>query len=383
MGLQKDRTRIHVRGLGNLYLRELEPSEAADFSSAGYIKGTTIEDVYEMEDITPETGERTDRLEKSHTADLQTNLEQSSLEEIELIKLASGKVYAARYFGLTGTGRFQYFNFDLAKVDPNLKLPFAPGERLLPFRFDAFKQDLDYDVPVWFALETNGLVRIENLMLWVEPRALLNTATTKILDLAGFYRHGDLSGSGLWLAGSTPLACLRFDGTDDTVDFGDILDDDASGDFVIECWLRIQGANGTQQEVLSKKAVYSDDTDGFAIVRASDNTLAFKISDAAASATISSSSTVLINTWKHCAIAVDRNGGATWYINGAAAGSGSVAAVGNGTNGTHLLLAACGANFGQVDLGGVRLYRFAAGGLPSWASVVVNHYNAEKGFYGL
>lgn len=178
---------------------------------------------------------------------------------------------------------------------------------------------------------------------------------------------------------------LIFDGINDDVAFGDILDDDGVGDFLIEVWVRIQGADASLQEILAKKNLSMDISAGFAIFRATTNIIQFRIADGTNTAVVGTASSVLLNVWKHFAIAVDRNGNATPYLNGVADGApGSVAAVGSAANALNLFLGRDQTNFGQVDVGAARIYRFGAGGLPSnVAAIILEHFNAEKAEFGL
>jgi hypothetical protein len=182
---------------------------------------------------------------------------------------------------------------------------------------------------------------------------------------------------------------LRFDGVNDKVDFGDVLNMDATADFLFEMWVRVTDSDGNLVEFMGKKATYSDNTDGWTIYRSTSpaNTLVFRLSDGASTAPISGGTTVLQNAWHHIAIAIDRNGNGTWYVDGAASGTpASVAAIGDPTNSDSFVIGKCatGSGYGQFDGGAVRVYNFGAGGLPSdIATIIANHYNAEKAKYGI
>jgi hypothetical protein len=99
MALLKSRPRIYVRGLGNLYLREKEPSVGTEFSDVGYLEGTNPEDARETEDLIAETGQLVDIVEKSDNFSLSSVLMQTGIDEIDLARTGAAKVYAARYFG--------------------------------------------------------------------------------------------------------------------------------------------------------------------------------------------------------------------------------------------------------------------------------------------
>jgi len=118
--------------------------------------------------------------------------------------------------------------------------------------------------------------------------------------------------------------------------------------------------------------------------KATDDTMIFTIGDGDSNVDVASAATVL-TAWKHVAAVVDRNGNAQMYINGVASGSAeSVAGQTTGTNSDNLYLGRDGTAFGQVDIGDVRVYRWAAAGLPSTiAAEMLAHYNAEHERYGL
>jgi len=188
----------------------------------------------------------------------------------------------------------------------------------------------------------------------------------------------------IWQQG-TPAEFLRFDGTNDELNFGDVLDDDASADFVIECWVRVQGADASLQEIFAKKSAYGDNTAGYALVRTTGNKIAFKVAGGASNAEVVTSASLLQNVWKHVAVTIDRNGNMQTYLNGVADGTPvSVSAIPTAQNALNLYAGRDGTNYGQVDTGDVRVFTFGAGGLPSdIATTLLDHYNAEKSFYGL
>jgi hypothetical protein len=149
---------------------------------------------------------------------------------------------------------------------------------------------------------------------------------------------------------------------------------------------RVVAADGTQQEVLAKKNLLSDDNAGWGIFRSTGNVLTFKFSDGSApSYTPANTTTSLQNVWRHFAVTVDRNGYATTYLNGVADGTPvDISGLTSGANAVSLYLGRDGTNFGQVDLGGVRIYRFAAGALPSnAATIIANNFAAERALFGI
>jgi hypothetical protein len=287
---------------------------------------------------------------------------------------------------MVDSGIWQYFLLNDVRLKSGSPLEFKTGERGIPLEMVALKDtSLAYDLPEWIVVEAARKIEVEGLKFWLEPRIGLNYALAQILDISGFGAHGTISSAyaTMWQAG-TPAYFLRFDGTDDYVTCGDVLDDDGSGDFCVELWLRVQGADGTLQEVLSKRAGMTNEA-GFHLVRNTSNVIEFEIGSGSAAAQAVSTGTVLQNVWKHVAVTVDRNGNAQVYLNGAANGSpAAVSAIGSGTNAVDLYLARLATAYGQVDIGGVRVYRWTAGGLPTTiATTLARHFTGERTYYGV
>jgi len=390
MGLQRDRTRFWPHGLGTVEFRQVTPTPDTDHSDIGYIDESTIEDLYELEKRFDETGSLTDVLEKNRAVAVRTKLMQVGLDEINLIKNSKGMRFSLRYRGINKeNGRFQYNAFDQVILNRSLAREFKTGPQTIPF--EAFAIDLSdiigIDDPVGYVYESAGLIRTAGLQVWLDARLGYGKATSKALEISGFARHGTLNSdyATIWQTGSNPDRFLRLDGSNDEVNLGNVLNDDASGDFIIEIWFAPKAANGTQEELLSKKTLVTGNTAGFAVYRTTGNLMAFCIGSGTANALATTSGTALQNVNKHFAVTVDRNGNAQTYLNGAADGSPvSVAAIGTGTNALNLYLGRDGTNFGQYDVTVLRIYRYLTGGLPAdAATMIANHYNAEKAFFGL
>lgn len=390
MGVLRDRTRFWSHGLGVMELREISPTPGTDHSDIGYLEESTIEDISELEKRFDERGSLTDVLEKTRTAAVRTKLMQVGIDEINLIKNSAAKRYSLRYHGVNkDSGKFQYNAFDKVVLNRSLAREYKTGPQGIPL--EAFvidlSDDLGIDDPLGYVYESAGQIRTAGLQLWMDARLGYGNALAKILEISGFARHGTLSAdyATIWQTGTNPDRFLRFDGANDEVNFGNVLNDDASGDFIIEIWLQMKAANGTLEEILSKKSLVSGNTAGFAVYRTTGNLMAFCLGSGTANALATTSATVLQNVNKHFAVTVDRNGNAQTYLNGAADGNPvSVAAIGTGTNALYLYLGRDGTNFGQYDVTVLRMYRYAAGNLPAnAATMIANHYNAEKAFFGL
>ena len=389
MGLLRDRTRFWPHGLGTVELRQVSPTPDVDHTDIGYIDESTIEDLYEIEKRFDETGSMTNVLEKSRAVAVRTKLLQVGIDEMNLIKNSKGMKFSLRYRGVSKeTGRFQYNAFDQVVLNRSLAREFKTGPQSIPL--EAFAIDLSDVIgiadPVGYVYESAGQIRTAGLQLWLDARLGYGNTTAKALEISGFARHGTLNNPvNIWQVGGTPSMFLRLNGSTDEVNFGNILDDDNSGDFIIEVWFAPKGSNGVQEELLVKKSLVSDNTAGWAVYRTSGNLMAFRIGSGAGSAVATTSGTVLQNTNKHFAVTVDRNGNAQTYLNGAADGSPvSVAAIGTGSNALNVFLGHDGTNYGQYDVTVLRIYRYLTGGLPAdAATMIANHYNAERAYFGL
>jgi len=385
MALEKNRQRILAKGIGNLEIRELEPSSAAAFSNVGYIKSSVVTDEFNMTDVQDETGNVAQSLPQARKVTGEHQLMQSSAEEVAALTGAAEKIHVVRYSGVSNANRFQYFMFPSVRITPGFTLNYEAGERLLPLRYTSLvDSSLGYDVPPYVMIEADREIRTADLQLFVDPKYDFNAATAKLLDLSGFGRHGTVSPAGdvatIW--GQADI--LRFDGTDDAVAFGDVCNLDADDDFFLELWLRVVAANASAQEILAKKSATGTSA-GYALIRTSGNKIQAELGDGTDHPTITSSSDVLQNVWTHVALAGNRAGNAQLYINGAADGSAvDISSVGDMTNAVDLTIAKLSTAYGQIDTGALRLYNFGASGLPSdIATIAARHYNAEKSHYGL
>lgn len=387
MSLGKDRSRINVKGLGNLEIREREPVDAADFDDVGRLQGTDFADESTVVEVVDEQGNLVDALESERKGSIKSALLQSSIEEWNIMRNSLGKYYAARYFGLSRPEIFHYICIEEAKIIPTITKSFKPGLQPLPLEIKMLAQtELSYDVPLYHFAETKGLIKTKKLRLWLTPRHGVGVGTAKLMDVSGYARHGDITAdfASIFIADTNPAYILRFDGTNDDVSLGDTLDVLATDDFAIELWLRVKGADATQQEVLSKKSADADEA-GFRIIRTSANKIEAKLSDGVDSASIITAASVLQNVWKHVMLIANRAGNAQLYLNGVADGAAvDITSVGDMSNTVAFYLARLAAAYGQVDIGDVRFYNWGATGIPSNAATFpALHFAAEKGYYGL
>lgn len=388
MALGRNRQRIFVRGLGHFELIEKEPTAATVPSSAGWIKSATYRDIPDMQDVKSDTGYLINSLRKGQEVSIEAALEQTSIEEINLIRNASAKIYAARYRGkIPDRSVFQYFCIEAGVITSLVELPFEVNERLLPIKVRALNQsDITYVVPLSYVFEAADDIDTAEMDCWLTPRQALNTGTTKILDISGFGKHGTLNATTLWqtLLSHATEKFIRFDGTDDYITLGDQLDIIDSQSWGIAFWIDVKGADGALQEILSKKSADAHE-DGYRIVRNTSNKIEVKISDGAASVTATGATSLITTSgWKHVAFIVDRaNTAAQIYLNGVADGSPVNAnTLASSLNAEDLLIGRFAGGYGQFDLGGLMHWQFESGTALTAAKVLAL-YNAEKAAFGL
>ncbi|MBE3141476.1 MAG: LamG domain-containing protein [Thermoplasmata archaeon] len=393
MSNQLDRTRFGTKGLGTLEVSEVTPTPA-DFVPLGVLaeEGSEVDHTAEELLQHDEDGKLWDVQDGKESDVFNTKLAQVGIDEVDIIKDSGGKTHALRYHGtINEYGRFQYFCMELGRIVPHIAASWKPQKQNLPFSFLAMKQDAStFDTPIQYKCEADKRLYLDGLQLWLEARLGLNVETTRILDISGHARHAILyplvNCADIWQQG-TPANFLRFNGSDQYASLGDVLDDDGTSDFTIEVWAKTPAADGGVVEILGKKNLVSDHSAGFAMRRETNNTISFKISDGDESTTVVSAATLLQNVWKHIAITIDRSAWGQMYINGVASGAAeSVAALeAAALNALPFYIGAInGTEFGQVDIGNVRLRKWAAGGLPSdIVTQLLSHYNAEKSYHGL
>ena len=394
MGLGRDRTRQAVRGLGLLELRQVTPTPDTDLVDIGIldVAGSDFNEQVQMVERKDENGNLTDVLESGRGTLLTSNLAQVGIDEMNLIRNSRGVLYQLRYSGQSHTsGLFQCFAMEQAKLDPSLTKAYKPQAQTLPFKAFVLHQEDDasgFSIPDYYLDQVNGPIVVRNMRLSVSPDwmygqpASANLSTAKLYDLSSWANHGALSG-GFTLASTY----ARFNGTSGFCSFGDVLDDDGVSDFGISIWLRIQAANGTEVDgILAKKTSPSSGA-GLEIYRSSGNVLKFVIYDGSILATLTGTTLVLQNVWNHLFIAVDRNGSAQMYLNGAAEGSAaSVSAIESVANALSLQIGKDNTSFGQVDVGRYWHWIFGANKIEtsvSGAAIAAQVFAAERGIYGV
>jgi hypothetical protein len=216
----------------------------------------------------------------------------------------------------------------------------------------------------------------------------LNTTTAIALDSSGWRQHSTISSdfSSIWQSGTTPEYFWRFDGSNDRIQCGNILDMNATDCILFSMWVRPQAADAAALVFAAKKSTVATGANaGYALGRNTSNQLVFYISDGATQHAPVSAATLLQNVWKHVAVSVNRAGSLQTYVNGVASGTPVVMTTGSAVNALQHTIGANanGAEFSQVDVGGDMFYNFGATMPSDIATIVSNLYAAEKAGYGL
>lgn len=389
MALQYKRSRIFVKGLGSFQLRETDPSAATEFSDVGALRDMTINDVYEMIDVVSDGGRLLNYLPQSQKVSGVVNLWQTTKDEIDVPRNAEQKLYAIRYGGMASSTTFQMWSFPECRLSPGVSLEYKPGERVLPISFAALNQaELGYDLDESYLVERPGEMRMSNLHLWVDARNNVKPETQYVIDVSGFERHGTTmptaDATTIWVTAADPYYFL-LNGSTQYLTFGDVLDDDATSDWLIEAWVYFSGDATADRNAISKKSATGNSA-GWRVYRTSTNRYAAFEHGDGDSAVVATGPAVAISdsTWALISVAIDRNGNVTVYRNGTAGTPVSIASQTTGLNAVDLYVGRIGSTYTAMRAGGIRLYNFGAGGLPSdVATIITNHYNAEKAYYGL
>lgn len=385
MGLQVSRKRLSVRGLGGLDLRMIDPTVWPAYLSVGWHESSKLEYLATMEELEDETGVLVDVLRKNIKTHFTSQLMQTSIDEIALIRDAGDSVFNVRFYGQPNPTTWQYYCLEQAKIAVKIPLDFKVGKRLLPLELYAMDASNAYgfSVPPFFLSERSQALSVLGLQFWFDPRDMLDVGTVYLIDVSGFQNHGTLAAAGSWQA-SGLVEFLRFNGSSDFADFGAGVALDNVNDALLEAWVRVQVANGNVVTFIGKKGDTTNGA-GWLLGRDASNRAIFTIADGGANVSVVSTATLLQNAWHHVACQVDRNGNGQMYVDGAVSGAAvSVAAIGASTGTSTFRFARTGSTYYQTDLGGVRVALYGAGGIPAnIATIVANHFAAERGYYGV
>ena len=124
MAVSRDRTRQNAKGGGLLQLRQISPNASNTFLDVGYLGGTDLDDKHETIDAKDETGIYVDLLDGGQVAQIKSVLMQSSIDEINLVKTASGLYFELYYKVNLNNGRIQEINAAICKITPGVTLAY-------------------------------------------------------------------------------------------------------------------------------------------------------------------------------------------------------------------------------------------------------------------
>jgi hypothetical protein len=139
MALQKDRTRLNVKGGGLLKIRQLTSGGAeTTMLDVGYLDETTFTIEGDFTVSQSEDGQVVEALTSGEVVKIKSVLKQSTKDEIDVIATAEGKYFHAYYYCVLGNGNYQEIYIALCKINPNLSLEYKRGtERKVPIEIVA------------------------------------------------------------------------------------------------------------------------------------------------------------------------------------------------------------------------------------------------------
>lgn len=125
MALGKDRSRINVRGGGDILIRELKPTPVDAFTNLGIVEKFEIIPDLGMMEIPDAEGNLLDWLSGLKKFGVNITLAQSSKEEIDFVNNAGGKYFDVLYNVPMEDTTTQQFSICLLKIAPGTPLTFA------------------------------------------------------------------------------------------------------------------------------------------------------------------------------------------------------------------------------------------------------------------
>lgn len=157
--------------------------------------------------------------------------------------------------------------------------------------------------------------------------------------LVGWWRMGDAAGNDAPCTGMSqsrksgdapglgPFSthCLNFDGNDDRVDMGNVLDKLRTDAFSISAWIKWDVNNGAEQTIVAKRTSTASAGYSFIVNGLNDVGLGFRFTDGAAGEILvyaaegRNQGVVLPNVWTHVVVTYDGSStaaGVTFYANG-------------------------------------------------------------------
>lgn len=125
MALGLDRRRINVKGGGQLFVREIDPTPAASLSSVGFIDSDNFIDEHSIVESVDSKGDFIDAKSGARKVTIKSVLKQTSKDEIDLMtSLALGRYYEAYYVVQLNNGSYQEFVAPVCRIIPGVNLEF-------------------------------------------------------------------------------------------------------------------------------------------------------------------------------------------------------------------------------------------------------------------
>jgi hypothetical protein len=156
---------------------------------------------------------------------------------------------------------------------------------------------------------TDGLV----LCLDAANRRSYPGTGTTWYDLSGNGNHGTLTNGPVFNGG---VEGMSFDGTDDYVDFGNILNKTANAEYSMAFWIFPDDATATYPQVIVQKRLTSSPNTGFAVFYDVQNNRKIRIllDDGPTALNVISINGLQVLAWNHVSVIID-NDTVSIYIN--------------------------------------------------------------------
>ncbi len=184
-----------------------------------------------------------------------------------------------------------------------------------------------------------------------------------------------------------PYKMLTFDGISMYGDFGNIspLALQTLNDGLIEFWVNILSADGTNCYLFDKKANVGASTPGFSVYRPSTNNMTLILSDGTNQAVLQTGALTWQGVWKHIAFQIQRtSGNSVVYVNGVSQGTASLTSVASIVSSDHLKVGISNGTFGNFSLAALRISDFGVNGIPAnAAAIVAQNFAVERAILGV
>lgn len=169
MPLAKDRSRINVKGGGDLRVRPLKPTPVDTWLVLGYQGGTTVNDEYGMVECIDEAGLQIEFLPGQEIVKISGTLMQSSIDEINHLKTV-GTAWEMYYKVILANGNIQEYNFPLVRFKFGPALEMAANKlRGIPFEARALAVKA-----TWTRTPTNFNITADQAYVLTENAAAVN-----------------------------------------------------------------------------------------------------------------------------------------------------------------------------------------------------------------